>query len=100
MMQYLNPSEQRGQATIVSIGLLTFVCVGVAACLALVAAAFYLAVWFVLVVLQGVVSACGMIGYTWAGSDPFIRLLILAALVYGGYWLYQRRKRGGKNASK
>jgi hypothetical protein len=92
-MLQLNPDVQRVQAGVMAVGLLTFVCVGVAACFALVAAAFFLVVQFVLVVLQGVVETLSCIGATWVNADPFIKLLVLAGLVYGVY-RYQFRKRG------
>jgi len=93
-MLQLNPDVQRVQAGVMAVGLLTFVCVGVAACLALVAAAFFLVVQFVLVVLQAIVEMSSCIGATWVNADPFIKLLILAGLVYGAYRFYQFRKRG------
>lgn len=95
MLQSLNPD--RVQSSVVALGLFTFVCVGVAACFALVAAAFFLVVQFFLIVLQSILETCSCIGALWAGADPFVKVLILAALVYGGYRFYQSRK-GRKHA--
>jgi hypothetical protein len=97
MFQPLNPDVQRVQSGVVMVGLFTFVCVGVAACFALVAAAFFLVVQFFLIVLQAVVETFSCIGATWVNADPFVKLLILVALVYGGYRFYQFRK-GRKHA--
>jgi len=93
-MLQLNPDVQRVQGLMVGTGLLTFVCVGVAACFALVAAVFFLVVQFFLVVLQATVETCSVFGATWVNADPFIKLLVLAGLVYGAYRFYQSRKRG------
>lgn len=82
-------NAQRVQGLVVATGLLTFVCVGVAACLALVAAVFFLVVQFVLIVLQSVVEAFGSMAAIWVAADPFIKVIILAALVFGAYKLYQ-----------
>lgn len=96
-MQYLDPKQQ-GQFTVVAIGLMTFVCVGVAACLALVVVVFYLVVQLILLFLQLSIETFSSIGAIWVSADPFVRVLILAALVYGAYRFVQWRwrKNGGK----
>jgi hypothetical protein len=91
MMQYMNPLEPRGQATMVSLGLMTFVCVGVAACLALVVVVFFLVVQFILIILQATVEAFESIATIWVTADPFTKVIILAALGYGVYRVYQWR---------
>jgi hypothetical protein len=96
-MLQLNPDVQRVQGGVVAVGLLTFVCVGVAACFALVAAAFFLVVQFFLAILQATVETCSVFGATWVNADPCIKLLVLVALVYGGYRFYQF-KRGPQDA--
>ena len=88
---------QRVQSGVVAIGLLTFVCVGAAACFALVAAVFYFVVQLFLIILQAIVETCSMFGATWVNADPFVKLLILVALGYGVYRFYQFRK-GRKHA--
>jgi ABC-type Co2+ transport system permease subunit len=87
----------RVQALSATVGLVTFVFVGVAACLALVVGACYLAVSFVLLILQALVEVFGSLAATWAGADPLLKVIILAAVAYGGYRLYRswRAKRGG-----
>jgi len=70
-------------------GLFTFVSVGVAACLALVLALFYCVVSFVLIVLRAIVEVFATIAATWISADPFLKVLILAAILYGGYRLYR-----------
>ncbi len=87
----------RVQALSVTVGLLTFVFVGVAACVALIVGAFYLVVSFVLLVLQALTEVFSGLAATWAGADPLLKVVILAALIYGGYRLYRswRAKRGG-----
>jgi ABC-type Co2+ transport system permease subunit len=95
------PEEMTGarvQALTMTVGLLTFVSVGLAACLALVMAVFYLVVSFVLIVLQAIAEVFSEMALTWAGANPLLKLIILAAVFYGGYRLYRKQKRGGKNA--
>jgi hypothetical protein len=91
MIERITLDPQKTQAMIVAVGLLTFVSVGMAACFALIAAALYLAVQFVLIVLQSVVEAFALMHTTWVTADPFLRLVILAALGYGVYRFYQSR---------
>lgn len=88
----------RAQAGVVTVGLLTVVSVGVVACIALVITLFYLVVQFVLLMLRAISEVFTEIVFTWSTSDPFLRILILAALVYGGYRLYRwrRAKKAGK----
>ena len=93
-MLQLNPDVQRVQAGVMAVGLLTFVCVGVAACFALVAVVFFLVVQFSLIVLQAIVEIFSCIGAIWVNADPFIKLLILVVLAYGVSRFYQLRKRG------
>jgi hypothetical protein len=90
----------RAQATIVTVGLFTFVSVGLAACLALVMAVFYLVVSLALVILQAIGETFSTIALTWAAANPLLKILILGAVLYGSYRLYQSRqvKRGGKHA--
>jgi len=87
----------RVQALAITVGLFTFVSVGVAACLALVVGVFYFVVSFVLLVLQAVVEVFGSVGATWVNADPLLKVLILAAIAYGGYRL-SRKQKGGVNA--
>jgi hypothetical protein len=99
MLQSLNPPDvQRVQALAVTVGLFTFICVGVLACFALVAAAFYFVVQFTLILLQSIVETFSCIGSTWAGANPLVKLVILVALVYGVYRFYQFKKRGSRHA--
>ncbi len=98
-MLYQPTFEQvrRAQASIVTVGLLTVVSVGMVACIGLVFTLFYLVVNFVLLVLQAVVEVVSTISTTWGHADPLLKVLILVAMVYGGYRLYQARaakKRG------
>jgi len=87
----------RAQAGVVTVGLMTVVSVGVAACIAIVITLFYLVVQFVLLMLHAIGDVFTEITFTWSTSDPFLRLLILAALGYLGYRLYQwRMKKGAK----
>jgi hypothetical protein len=91
------PQEMTGarvQALTVTVGLFTFVSVGLAACLALVVAAFYLVASFVLIVLQALVQVFSSMAVTWAAAGPFGQLLILAAVVYGACRLYRAKKEG------
>lgn len=94
------PDAARVQALIMTTGLLTFVCVGLAACLALVVGVFYLVVNLVLVLLAGIVEAFAGMAGLWAGADPFCKILVLVLLAYGGYRLWRLRagRRGGKHA--
>jgi hypothetical protein len=98
MMQPTGLDAIRAQAGVMTIGLMTVVSVGVVACIAIVITLCYLLVQFVLLMLRAIGEVFTEITFTWSTSDPFLRLLILAALVYGGYRLYQWRqaKRGGK----
>ena len=98
MIDLSTSNIQRVQGLAVATGLLTFVCVGAAACFALVAAAFFLVVQFVLILLQSIVETFSCIGSTWAGAHPVVKLLILVALVYGVYRFYQFKKRGVRHA--
>lgn len=88
----------RAQTGVVTVGLLTVVSVGVVACIAIVITLFYLVVEFALLMLRATGEAFAEITFTWSTSDPFLRMLILAALVYGGYRLYHhwRTKKGGR----
>ncbi len=87
----------RVQALTMTIGLFTFVSVGVAACIALVIGLFYLVVGLVMVVLQAITEVFATIATTWASADPFLRVVLLAAIAYGGYRLYRERiAKGGK----
>lgn len=94
MLQSLNLDVQYVQGGVVAIGLLTFVCVGVAACFALVAAVFYFVVQLFLILLQAIVGTFFCIGVTWVNADSFVKLVILVVLGYGVYRFYQFRKRG------
>jgi hypothetical protein len=97
MMAYFDPKQQQGQFTVFAIGLMTFVCVGMAACIGLVVVAFYLVVQLVLLLLQLIVETFSSIAALWAASDPFTKVLILAILGLAAYRLYQwRMKKGGK----
>ena len=96
MMESISPNGPRVQAAVVGVGLMTFVCGGMAACFALVAVVFFLVVQFILLVLQSVIEAFAVMHTTWVDADPFIRLVILAALVFGAYKVYQWRLKRGK----
>jgi hypothetical protein len=76
---------QRAQAAVVTIGLFT---VG---CIALVLTLFYLLVSFVLLVLRAIVEAFSGIASVWVNADSLLKLIILVAVVYGGYCLYRYR---------
>jgi hypothetical protein len=91
MIQPTSADMLRVHAGVMTIGLLTVVSVGVVACIAIIITLFYLVVQFVLLMLQAIKEVFTEITFTWSTSDPFLRLLILAALVYGGYRLYQWR---------
>lgn len=86
-----NANQQRVQGLVFVTGLMTFVCVGVAACLALVVGVFYLVVQLILLLLQLSVETFSSIGAIWVSADPFMKVVILAALIYGGYRVYQWR---------
>lgn len=90
-MQYLDPKQAQGQFTVFAVGIFTFVSVGMAACLALVVAVFYLVVQLILLLLQLTVEAFASIAALWVSADPFVKIIILAALIYGGYRVYQWR---------
>ena len=94
MLQSLNLDVGRVQGGVVAIGLLTFVCVGVAVCFALVVVTFYFVVQLVLLLLQVIVETFSSVSVTWVNADPFVKLFILVALGYGAYRFYQFRKRG------
>ena len=91
MMQYLDPQKQSGQFTIFAVGIFTFISVGMAACLALVVAVFYLVVQLVLLFLQLTIETFSSIGVLWVSADPFVKIIILAASIYGVYRVYQWR---------
>ena len=90
-------TSARIQAIAVTVGLFTFVSVGLAACLALAVGAFYLVVSFVLLLFQAVGEVFSGLAVAWVGADPVLKLLLLGLAVYGGYCFY-RCKRGGKYA--
>lgn len=99
MMQASDLSASRVQALVVTVGLFTFVSVGVAACLALVVGAFYLAVQVVVLLLSGILEACSDLGALWMGADSLVKLVLVGAAVYGGLRLYHHQKtQGGKHA--
>jgi hypothetical protein len=98
MMALPNSSPERVQGLVIGLGLLTFVSVGVAACLALVVVVFWLAVQVVLYLLQAVVETFSSIGLIWVNADPFVKVVILAGLAYGGYRIYQLKRRGKRYA--
>jgi hypothetical protein len=89
---------QRAQAAVVTIGLFTVVSVGIVGCIALVLTLFYLLVSFVLLVLRAIVEAFSGIASVWVNADSVLKLMILVAVVYGGYCLY--RYRIAKGASR
>jgi hypothetical protein len=97
------PQEKTGahvQALSITVGLFTFVSVGLAACLALVLTVFYLVVSFVLLVLQAICEAFSSLADTWAGASPLLKVLLLVAVAYSVYCLYRSRvvRKGAKNA--
>src|SRR5215469_10193717 len=90
-------TDARVQAIAVTVGLFTFVSVGLAACLALAVGAFYLVVSFVLLLFQAIGEVFSSLVAAWVGADPVLKLLFLGLAVSGGYRLY-RYKGGGKYA--
>jgi hypothetical protein len=92
MVQTPPLTSQRVQALVMTTGLFTFVSVGMVACIALIITVFYLLAEFILLMLQAIIEVFSTIAHTWVTADPFLRLLILAAVVYGAYRLYQFKK--------
>lgn len=91
----------RVQAMMVTTGLFTFVSIGIVACIGLVVALFYLLASFILLMLQAIAEVFSSMALTWNTADPFCKILIVGAVVYGSYRLYQSRSRkqgGGKYA--
>lgn len=81
----------RVQALAVTVGLFTFVAVGIAGCLALIVGLFWLVVHVVLLMSQSIAEAFGGIASIWTGADSLLKLIILVGLAYGGYCFYQSR---------
>lgn len=91
----------RVQSLMMGVGLFTFVSVGIAACIGLVVVLFYLLASFVLLMLQAIAEVFSSMAFIWNTADPFCKILIVGAVVYGSYRLYQSRSRkqgGGKYA--
>lgn len=90
-------ADTRVQAIAVTVGLFTFVSVGLAVCLALAVGVFYLVVSFVLLLFQAIGEVFSSLAAAWVGADLVLKLLLLGLAVYGSYRFY-RYKRGGKYA--
>jgi hypothetical protein len=86
----------RVQALTMTVGLFTFVAVGIAGCLALIVGLFWIVINFVLLVSRSIAEAFSGIAAIWTGADSLLKLIILVGLAYGGYCFYQSRmkKRG------
>lgn len=94
-------TSARTQAGVVMVGLMTVVCVGVAGCIALVMALFYIVVSFVLIVLQAISEVYYSFASLWVHADPLLKVLLLGVVAYGLYRFYRSRakKRGAHDAS-
>jgi hypothetical protein len=85
----------RTQAAVITLGLLTFVTIGVTACIALILGIVYLFVNFVLITLQAILETVSMIAATYAAADPLVKFLLFVLVAYGLYRAYRLfRKRG------
>jgi hypothetical protein len=75
-------SKMPTHAFISIVGFSTIVVVGVASCIAIVFAAMWALVQFLLTVLQCVAETIQTIETLYTTSDPFIRLFMLASIAY------------------
>src|SRR4029434_9376541 len=95
MMQPHNLAGARTQALVMTVGLFTFVRVGLAGCLALVMAAFYLAASLVLWFLQALADVFGSVAPVWTAAPPLLKIVLLAGVAYGVYRLWRKGKKAG-----
>src|SRR5262245_12359557 len=95
MLSTLTP---RQAAAIFTLGLMTFVTIGVTACLAIIAGAIYLCVSFVLLVLQSTIETLSLIVSTYSASNSSLKFVLLLLLFLVVYLVYRTIRKKGISA--
>ena len=92
MLQQTIFSPQR-QAHLFSMGVLTVIAIGTIGLIVACIAAIWLAFQVIMLLFTSIIECCQIIGSEYAGSDSFVKLLILAGLTFLFYRILRHVRR-------